>query len=292
MSITLSHRGMCVGDCDRSLAFYRDALGFGHVATFAMDDPALATVMEVPGAKIRAHMVRNAEGVTLELLQFVEPAPFGSRERRPNNQYGLTHLAFYVDDMDRAADRIRAAGGRVYEQTRALFPEGSTTMMYCTDPDGVRIELMHNPAIAPRFSHSGICVTDIGASQAFYAGGIGFAPAETYALDNHSSWLDIVNELPGVRLRAQMMRSPEGHTFELLKIHAPDCFGPRTRRTMNQFGLTHMAFYVDDIDSVAADIVAAGGTAWPQTRAVFATGIEIMYCTDPDGVRVELMRAA
>jgi predicted enzyme related to lactoylglutathione lyase len=291
MAIKLSHRGVCVSDCERSLRFYREGLDFAEAEHFAMDDPALSTVMEVEGAVIRAQMVRNAQGVALELLQFVQPGASGPRERRPNNQYGLTHLAFYVDNMDEAAARVRAAGGHVHEHTRGFFPQGNTTMMYCTDPDGARIELMHNPDIAGRFSHSGICIADIDRSMRFFDRAIGFAPAENYALSNHSDWLDIVNELNGVKLRAQMVRSAEGNTIELLKMDRPACFGPRERRTMNQYGLTHLAFYVDDIDAVAADVVANGGRTCPHTRATFASGIEIMYCTDPDGVRVELMRA-
>ena len=290
MAIRLSHRGLCVGDFAQSLRFYRDALGFSEAEHFAMDDPALSTVMEVEGSEIRAQMVRNAQGVTLELLQFVQPGASGPRERRPGNQYGLTHLAFYVDDMDEAAARVREAGGRVWDHTRGFFPQGNTTMMYCTDPDGVRIDLMHNPDIPARFSHSGICITDIDRSMRFFDTAIGFAPAENYALSNHSDWLDIVNELEGVKLRAQMVRSPEGNTIELLKMESPACFGPRERRPMNRYGLTHMAFHVDDIDMVAADVLANGGRTYPQTRAVFGSGIEIMYCTDPDGVRVELMR--
>lgn len=292
MTTRLSHRGVCVRDFAQSLRFYSDGLGFGEAEHFAMDDPALSTVMEVPGAVIRAQMVRNSQGVALELLQFVRPDAFGPRERRAGNMYGLTHLAFYVDDMDEAAARVSEAGGAVHAHTRATFPEGNTTMMYCTDPDGARIELMHNPEIPARFSHSGICVTDTRQSMRFYDRALGFSPAENYALHNHSNWLDVVNELKDVKLRAQMVRSAEGNTVELLKMDSPACFGARERRPMNQFGLTHMAFYVDDIDAVAADVLANGGRAYPQTRAVFGSGIEIMYCTDPDGVRVELMKAA
>jgi catechol 2,3-dioxygenase-like lactoylglutathione lyase family enzyme len=291
MAIRLSHRGMCVTDFAASTRFYCDALGFLAGEHFAMDDPALDTVMEVPGAVIRAQMVRNAQGVAFELLQFVKPLASGSRDRRPNNQYGLTHLAFYVDDIDDTAKRVRRAGGTVHPHTRATFPKGRTTMMYCSDPDGVRIELMYNRDIPARFSHSGICITDIDRSTRFYDTAIGFAPAESYTLDDHSSWLDVVQELKGVKLRAQMVRSAEGNTIELLKMDSPACFGPRERRPMDQFGLTHLAFYVDDIDTVAEKVIAGGGRAYPNTRAQFENGTEIMYCTDPDGVRVELMKA-
>jgi predicted enzyme related to lactoylglutathione lyase len=291
MAIKLSHRGLCVTDFARSLRFYRDGLGFAEAEHYAMDDPALSTVMEVEGSEIRAQMVRNADGVTFELLQFVKPGASGRCERRPNNQYGLTHLAFYVDDMDAAAARVRNAGGQVWDHTRATFSQGNTTMMYCTDPDGVRIELMYNPDIPARFSHSGICVTDIDRSMRFFDTAIGFATAENYELSNHSDWLDIVNELDGVKLRAQMVRSPEGHTIELLKLDSPACFGPRERRAMNQYGLTHLAFHVDDIDRVAAEIVANGGRTYPHTSGTFGNGLTCQYCTDPDGVRIELMQA-
>jgi catechol 2,3-dioxygenase-like lactoylglutathione lyase family enzyme len=290
MAIRLSHRGICVADIAESLRFYRDGLGFAAADLYEMDDPALSTVMEVPGSVIRAQMVRNAQGVMFELLQFVQPGASGPRERRPNNQYGLTHLAFYVDDMDEAAAQVRAAGGQVWDHTRATFRANSTTMMYCADPNGTRIELMHDPRTPARFSHSGICVTDIDRSMRFFDQAIGFAPAENYALSDHSDWLDIVNELPGVKLRAQMVRSAEGNTIELLKMDSPECFGPRERRAMNRYGLTHLAFYVDDIDAVAAAVTANGGRTYPHTRSTFTSGIEIMYCTDPDGVRVELMQ--
>jgi catechol 2,3-dioxygenase-like lactoylglutathione lyase family enzyme len=291
MAIRLSHRGLCVSDYDASMRFYCEALDFEQAEHYAMDDPALEIVMEVPTPVIHAQMVRNKHGVAFELLQFGSPAAFGPRERRPNNQYGLTHFSFYVDDIDAVADRVRAAGGDVYAHTRAFFPGGNTTMIYCTDPDGVRIELMHNPDVPARFSHSGICVSDIDASMRFFSDAIGFAPAENYVLHDHSSWLDPLNELQTVRLRAQMVRSPEGHTVELLKMDSPVCFGPRERRPMNQLGLTHLAFYVDDIDATAEHILGAGGRTWPHTRAMLENGMEIMYTTDPDGVRVELMRA-
>jgi catechol 2,3-dioxygenase-like lactoylglutathione lyase family enzyme len=291
MFTRLSHRGICVRDFAESLRFYRDGLGFAEAEHFAMDDPALSTVMELPGAAIRAQMIRNSQGIALELLQFIHPDASGPRERRPNNQYGLTHLAFYVDNIDDTADRVRAAGGKVHAHTRATYPEGNTTMMYCSDPDGARIELMHNPEVPARFSHSGICVADTDRSMRFYDRAIGFGPAENYTLSNHSHWLDVVNELKDVKLRAQMVRNADGNTIELLKLDSPACFGPRERRPMNSYGLTHMAFYVDDIDAVAAAVEANGGHTHPHTRAVFGSGIEIMYCTDPDGVRVELMKA-
>jgi predicted enzyme related to lactoylglutathione lyase len=56
------------------------------------------------------------------------------------NQRGLTHMTLMVDDIEATAQRIREHGGAVHEETRVDSPFGP--LIFCTDPDGVRIELM------------------------------------------------------------------------------------------------------------------------------------------------------
>lgn len=280
-------RGICVSDLDRSTRFYQEALGFAPLQRFDGAQGAEADAStELQNVCVNVQLVRNDQGVTLELLQFERPAPFGPRVRRPNNQYGLTHLAFYVDDIDAVAARIVAAGGEAHPHTRAHFEAGATTMFYCNDPDGIRIELMHSPEQPARFSHSGICVTDPERSAAFYAV-LGYQQAENYELTDHP-WLDLINEIPGIKLRAQMVRDASGNTIELLHIYQPECIGPLERQPMNKFGLTHLGFWVDDIDGTAKRLAAAGGTILEATRVRRPT-LDTLYLTDPDGVRVELM---
>ena len=50
---------------------------------------------------------------------------------------------------------------------------------------------------------------------------------------------------------------------------------------------------VDDIDAVAATVEAFGGTVAAETRTTMGLGdaaLDFVYCADPDGVRIELMR--
>jgi lactoylglutathione lyase len=137
LAIAFSHVAICTSDLDRSLRFYTEALGFELERTLAFDRP-FDTLTELPGLRARAHFLKR-DGVTLELLGYDEPAPVGPAERRPMNQLGFTHMGLVVGDLDGVAQAVEAHGGHSHRHTRVAGPAGQ--MMFCTDPDGVRLEL-------------------------------------------------------------------------------------------------------------------------------------------------------
>ena len=287
--IRMSHRGVCVSDFAIAERFYKEALGYEDAEDYGiLEGPDMEKTMELPGVRLRAKMLQHPSGPRLELLHFLHPSASGSRERRSTLQYGLVHLSFYVDDIDAHAQKIRDAGGHVVEETRAHNAETGVTLLYCTDPDGTRIELMHQPGVAGRFSHSGICVPDIDASLAYYAA-LDFRPAENYVFDEAVDFLDTINEVPGIRLRAQMIRDAEGNTLELLKVFEPECFGTRERQPLNRIGLTHIAFWDDEIEATIPILSGLGGY-FVEEAHVRMSYIELQHGADPDGVRIELMR--
>jgi predicted enzyme related to lactoylglutathione lyase len=62
---------------------------------------------------------------------------------------------------------------------------------------------------------------------------------------------------------------------------------------VNKLGLTHLSLRVDDLDAVAADIARFGGTVLDDTRTTIdfhGARLDFVYCTDPNGVRIELMQ--
>jgi catechol 2,3-dioxygenase-like lactoylglutathione lyase family enzyme len=137
-----SHFGICVSDLERSLRFYCDALGFEKAESHDIG-PEFARLMDLYDVSVTSQFIRRGP-TAIELLAFHEPAPFGSRERRAVNQLGLTHLSFRVRDVAGTAARIVELGGAVVEPSRTIIDLGGTTLefVYCTDPDGVRVELM------------------------------------------------------------------------------------------------------------------------------------------------------
>ncbi len=142
-----SHIGIGVSDIDRSSRFYVDVLGFRQLYSLDFAGDEVAATMEQRGAFLSRMLLRD--DVRIELLQWVDVPVSGSGQRKPMTELGFTHLSFRVDDIDELSDAVRAAGGRVHEHTlTVLGVEGDdpapTRLLYVTDPDGIRIELMEN----------------------------------------------------------------------------------------------------------------------------------------------------
>lgn len=219
----LLYRSICVSDIERSARFYKEALDFSDFSSSDVSGPEISKQMGLANVALRTRVLKHLDGPMIQLMEFVSPTASGPLERRSTLQYGLVHLSFYVDDIDAAAQRLMDAGGHVFEHTRAHYSEGGTTLLYCTDPDGVRIEFMHHPDVPARFSHSGICVNDIETSMGYYRV-LGFEAAENYVLDQGFDWLGTINEVPGIKLRAQMVRDADGNVIGFPKVFEPASF--------------------------------------------------------------------
>ena len=150
---SFSHVGVCVSDLERSTTFYEEVLGFHQLFTMSFADELRAT-MEIDGRFESRMLVRD--DVLVELLHWIEPEASGDRERRPMDRFGMTHLCFRVDDVDDHLEAAEQFGGAAHRQTRTVLAGqgeggGDVTLLYLTDPDGTRIELMAgSPDLRPR----------------------------------------------------------------------------------------------------------------------------------------------
>lgn len=130
----------------------------------------------------------------------------------------------------------------------------------------------------------GAGVTDLALGCRFYEH-LGFVAGPPFDL---GIALGAQSETPGSPLVIQVMRR-EGVDLELVEHGGSRPPGvPPARRPMNQLGLTHLAFAVDDVDRVAAGIRDAGGSVLPHTRTEVLGGPAI-GCADPFGIRLVLL---
>ncbi len=135
----IRHFGICTADIERSSKFYVDALGFEPLMDVTEIGAPFDALIELPGATLLVQQLRCGDA-TIELLGLKDHDVSGHGERSPMNQRGFTHMTLVVDDVNATAQRIAQNGGQVHEETRVDSPFGE--LLFCTDPDGVRIELM------------------------------------------------------------------------------------------------------------------------------------------------------
>ncbi len=139
------------------------------------------------------------------------------------------------------------------------------------------------------FSHLGICVADLDRAHRFYREGLGLEEVARHEVGEQFAAL---MELDGVSLTSVMLRRG-GLTVELLGFAHPRPVGTAERRPLNQLGLTHLSFRVDDLEAVATRLVALGGVLVESSRTPLPMGevtLDFVYLTDPDGTRIELMQ--
>lgn len=137
------HMGLQVADLERSLAFYRDILGFEVVFAWNPQADYIRELVGYPGADIHAAVVRlPGTDVVLELLDYrnVERSPVDTRTANP----GTAHIAFFVDDLDALYADLVARGVRSVSApvTPTIGPNQGGRAVYLIDPDGIRVELI------------------------------------------------------------------------------------------------------------------------------------------------------
>jgi lactoylglutathione lyase len=144
------HVGVSVQDMDASLAFYRDGLGLEVVIDRVADDDYLREVNGVESTSIRI-VYLNVPGsdFRVELLEHrgIDRHPVQGRPCDP----GVSHMGFYVDDVDELVSRMAARGYRARSKAPVRiaagpYADGRSCIM--VDPDGMLVELFQKPATA------------------------------------------------------------------------------------------------------------------------------------------------
>jgi catechol 2,3-dioxygenase-like lactoylglutathione lyase family enzyme len=138
----LSHIGICVSDLERSIRFYRDALGFTYVCDLEVAGEPSDTLLRLKDVQLKAVYLER-DGFRIELLHYASPERKPAPRAREMNDLGLTHLSFRVSGVEATLTALRAAGATVLEETIIRIPGGDPLAAFLTDPDGVLIELVN-----------------------------------------------------------------------------------------------------------------------------------------------------
>lgn len=141
MTVTaIRHSGIVVSNLETSLPFYRDMLGLQPWWDEVEEGPFVEAVTGVAGARIHTVKLKAPNGVSIELLQYLNtPKPVPQLSRA--NDVGCNHVALQVDDLDGLYGKAIAAGIR-FNTAPVIAAGGKAKVTYCRDPEGVLLELV------------------------------------------------------------------------------------------------------------------------------------------------------
>jgi len=143
--IAADHTGITVANLERSLAFWRDVLGFQLSHRPHQTGDFASEITGVPGAEISIAVLKGY-GHKIELLEYLAPSDRKRVALRPCDVSSV-HVAFTVDDLDAVLTTIAASGWRAAGQPQTLTagPNAGKRVVYVRDPDGTTIEFMQPP---------------------------------------------------------------------------------------------------------------------------------------------------
>ena len=144
--LAADHTGITVTNLERSLAFWRDVLGFELSHRAHQKGELAEKITGVPGAEIQLAVLKTPTGHKIELLEYLAPADRQHVVPRPCD-VGSVHIALTVDDLDAVLSAIATFGWKAAGEPQTLQsgPNAGKRVIYVRDADGTTIEFMQPP---------------------------------------------------------------------------------------------------------------------------------------------------
>ena len=144
-----------------------------------------------------------------------------------------------------------------------------------------------------RFAHVNLIAKDWRQLAHFYEQALGCVPVPPER-KLHGKWLERATGVPGARIQGVHLRLPgfgdTGPSLEIFQYN--QCLGTPPAG-VNQRGLAHVAFAVDDVKAARNAVLAAGGSSVGElvTLPVSETrAVTFVYVRDPEGNIIELQK--
>src|ERR1044072_1753179 len=145
--IAADHTGITVSDLERSLAFWRYALGCEYSHSAHQTGERVEQITGVKGSELKLAVLKAPSGHKIELLEYLAPADRNQRKDSRPCDLCHVHVALVVEDLDALLEKMSPFGWKAAgePQTLAVGPNAGKRVVYVRDPDGTTIELMQMP---------------------------------------------------------------------------------------------------------------------------------------------------
>ncbi len=146
------HVAINVSDLERSVAFYRDALGFRKVLDMHADKPSNARLLRLPAKGFNLHSIMMVQGSsTVGQIELIQVKPLRDEltpSKRPDD-LGFWLVSFEVkgEPLKDVVERLRAMNVNFFSDIEEMDLEGYAPIkaVIFEDPDGNLLELVQLP---------------------------------------------------------------------------------------------------------------------------------------------------
>jgi glyoxylase I family protein len=146
--LSADHTGITVSNLERSLAFWRDVLGFEFSHRANQKGEMAEQITGVKGAELKLAVVKAPGGHKIELLEYLAPANRNKDASLRPCDVGHVHVALTVENLEPLLKKIAESGWKAAGKPQALTagPNTGKRVIYVRDPDGTTIEFMELPS--------------------------------------------------------------------------------------------------------------------------------------------------
>jgi catechol 2,3-dioxygenase-like lactoylglutathione lyase family enzyme len=133
------HVGISVRDLNKTAMFFREVMGMKEEYRTINEGERISRVVGVENANMDVCVLRKG-AVRIELLEYKNDRAKSKKGYQPQDEPGLVHIAYLVDDVDSAYERLKALGYEGYAPPM-VARENGPKITYVKGPDNVIIEL-------------------------------------------------------------------------------------------------------------------------------------------------------
>jgi len=148
--LATNHTSFTVTNLDRTIGFFRDALGFEVTSRAPRDKDAIQSITGVVDSDVVIAFVRGP-GHSIELIEYLAPDDRSLKISRPCDT-GFVHIAFDVDNVDAAIEASAAHGFSPVGPVTVIDkgPNAGNRVVYIRDADGISVEFIEKTVNAAR----------------------------------------------------------------------------------------------------------------------------------------------
>lgn len=133
------HVGISVRDLNEAALFFREVMGMKEEYRTINEGERISRVVGVENAYMDVCVLRKG-AVQIELLEYKNDQAKSKKGYKPQDEPGLVHIAFLVEDVDSEYKRLKVLGYEGYAPPM-VARENGPKITYVKGPDNVIIEL-------------------------------------------------------------------------------------------------------------------------------------------------------